>query len=205
MPLIPHIHILFNYILLRWDKSVEGTYLNHLFYTLLIGIRGIVQAGVLDIAEAYRVALELLVAIKEKVGAVNPPNISFPIEKQSEDTSLIITDTPRRSVVPWKDNLNVLSNWFLNSVPGETIVQVLLRILNSVKPEGILKWGEEAMLWVIKYPELSIATIALEIYSEIRKPKALSPDNIKVLIWCLRETLNSIHVREIGIKKTSIK
>jgi len=199
MPLLPHIHILFNYILLRFENSTEGVHLAHLFYVLLVAIRGIVHGGGSSMTDADRSALEALITLL-KVRTLKlqwavtttpplPPLDNFMRPIPTTATTIAI-DTPRRSAQPWHDNLEMLLNWFVESARGECIVPVLLGIISAADSPTPYRSGERKLYCGLSSFQIWLSTMALEIYSEMRKPIFLISLKRSLQLFKIRSTWN---------------
>eukprot|EP01125_Pyxidicula_operculata_P001213 TRINITY_DN1114_c0_g2_i1.p1 TRINITY_DN1114_c0_g2~~TRINITY_DN1114_c0_g2_i1.p1 ORF type:complete len:3192 (+),score=811.12 TRINITY_DN1114_c0_g2_i1:26-9601(+) len=201
VPLLPHIHVIVNYTLLRFDSN-EGVYLNKLFFVLLIAVRGLVSQsdGTLKLSSKDNANLDALMALtKEKTlrirWAVTPPESSSSPDIISSipnpSSKSVYLESPRHSSLRLSSTTqHDVLKWFVAPMNGDEIVSIMISILKVVQPDCIVKWGAEALTWVMKYKDVSLSTKALEMYCEIKQPFGF--DVIKGLVATLHDSLKKL-------------
>jgi len=175
-PLIPHLHVVFNYVLLRLDSN-EGPNLVRLLCAVLVSVQRTLNASNDEAQPRWSELVTTLLTLcktatlkvrwlcKEHATAfVPPPGASFSSDMHTLSMShfqlllnngSLCTDTvsmsPQSSVA--------------YGVPISTLLAALCEVGDILKCTDLRDhWAQEALLWAIDYKDLTLSTKALELY-----------------------------------------
>jgi hypothetical protein len=183
-PLVPHLHLVFNYVLLRLDSN-EGPNLVRLLGTVLIAAQRLMATMNSTNEERYQWSesfttllslcktgiFKLRWLCKEQTTPITSLMTLSPLGIISDDNFYTLSlqhlqlhlnsglRTSEESTTP------LLHTSVTRGVPVDVLLAVLCEVGKALKcSELCVHWAHEALLWSIDYKDTTLSTKALELY-----------------------------------------
>eukprot|EP01133_Synstelium_polycarpum_P012807 gene12807-15029_t len=191
-PIMPHLHILFNYSLLRIDSATEAGGITKMINLLLSALRNHMYAHMDDEDAAMKPSLRsVLKSIDTILTSLRLPTfqIKFDLHDGKKEVDGIILDgtssliarrnravvtrtqPPTTPLSTSKDDIiehrNEMIKWCNGFIYVDELIAVLCKYFELMTPATIDRWEAEALLWIKNYKDPRISIKACQTYRSI--------------------------------------